>query len=452
MGIEALLSTQIIDTTTVGRAVMTAADAAAARTAIHAAGTSHTHAASDIVSGIIETARLATGTASASTYLRGDQTWATVAAAGVGGSTGAVDNAVLRADGIGGATLQASSIVITDNFTASPNNTVNHASIQATGGTTNVSVSIVPKGTGAFCLVVPDGTATGGNARGSRAVDLQMSRSAATQVASGANAFAVGDGCTASGTSSFAAGAGCRAVGSASIAMGSGCVTDTQGNVAIGFNASAAGFGSIALGSAVCNAGYGIAIGGRDNISNGNYSVAIGNFVTSSGEYSVGFQQCTASGSYSWAYGNQAAATHHQSAYAQGSFGSRGDAQRIEWVLRNRTTDGTTAVTLLANGTAVRAIVSSGKILFATLLLVGSKSEGTAVATYMRKFAIRNRAGTTELIGAVETIGTDVPAGTSMSVAADDTNDALNVSVVGVAGETWRWLGSVYGVELAYGT
>jgi hypothetical protein len=34
MGIEALLSTQIIDTTTVGRAVMTAVDAAAARTAI----------------------------------------------------------------------------------------------------------------------------------------------------------------------------------------------------------------------------------------------------------------------------------------------------------------------------------------------------------------------------------------------------------------------------------
>lgn len=88
MGIEALLSTQIIDTTTVGRAVMTAADAAAARTAVDAAATSHTHAASDITSGIIGTARLATGTADSTTYLRGDQTWQAIAAGGISSLNG----------------------------------------------------------------------------------------------------------------------------------------------------------------------------------------------------------------------------------------------------------------------------------------------------------------------------------------------------------------------------
>lgn len=43
----------------------------------------HTHAASDIASGTVATARLGSGTASATTFLRGDQTWATPAGGGV---------------------------------------------------------------------------------------------------------------------------------------------------------------------------------------------------------------------------------------------------------------------------------------------------------------------------------------------------------------------------------
>ena len=48
----------------------------------HASGGSDalTLAANQVTSGTVATARLATGTANSSTYLRGDQTWATLTA------------------------------------------------------------------------------------------------------------------------------------------------------------------------------------------------------------------------------------------------------------------------------------------------------------------------------------------------------------------------------------
>lgn len=56
------------------------------------ANASHTHAASDITSGTFATARLGTGTASSSTFLRGDGSWAAVSGGTWGSITGTLSS------------------------------------------------------------------------------------------------------------------------------------------------------------------------------------------------------------------------------------------------------------------------------------------------------------------------------------------------------------------------
>jgi hypothetical protein len=204
---------------------------------------------------------------------------------------------------------------------------------------------------------IADSTATGGNARGTGAVDLQTSRTAAAQVASGIYSF-------------------CQ---------------------------------------------------GYDNNASGAYSFASGYNSTAS------------------AYGMQA--------HAAGYFAANGDAQSARFVLRRKTTDAT-ATTLMLDGSTTRLTITSGKIMFADILISGIKSDGSASSCYKRKVAIKNVGGTTSLVGTVETIGTDIEdnAATDVAITADNTNDALQIDVTGIAAETWRWVAVVQGLEIAYGT
>jgi hypothetical protein len=71
---------------------------------------------------------------------------------------------------------------------------------------TDVDFVLSPKGNGGILVQQPDGTATGGIVRGQKAVDLQMQRTSASQVASGQYSTAIGNANTASGNISLASG------------------------------------------------------------------------------------------------------------------------------------------------------------------------------------------------------------------------------------------------------
>ena len=423
-------------------------------TSLAASATTDTTNASNISSGTLATARMGSGTPSASNYLRGDGSWQTVTA-GVGGSTGATDNVILRSDGTGGTSVQDSAFVIPDNATASPNNTVNHASIQATGGTTNVSVSLVPKGTGAFSLSVPDSAATGGNVRGVNSVDLQRNRSAATQVASGPNSVIGG------GQNNTNAGELCF------IGGGQNNSHSTSGQYACviggGINnlmSSIAEYSTIAGGRGnACNSnGQTATIAGGSFNTASNYFATIGGGTgnTGSGEYSVvaGGRTNTASTDFAYVAGGFLALANRYGiqAHAAGQFAAQGDAQRIRAVLRCATTTNA-AVEMALNGSTTYLTIPSGKVMYGEIYVVGVRAGGADVAIYRVVYAAKNIGGTsTEVFSSVTT---DAATGTSLEVATVDqagaATDYIRIRPTGVAGQNWRWVAKVDMVEVGHG-
>jgi hypothetical protein len=130
-------------------------------------------------------------------------------------------------------------------------------------------------------------------------------------------------------------------------------------------------------------------------------------------------------------------------AHASGQFAANGDAQRARFVLRNKTTNAT-ATELFLDGSATRLTVPSGKTIGGTIQLCGASSGGEEAVHYIRQFLIRNRGGTTGLIGSIQTVGTDIEssglAACSVTITAldnaGDTTDALKVEVQGPAALT----------------
>lgn len=147
-----------------------------------------------------------------------------------------------KLDSVGSTSAGGLSYFTEGQDSSTPNESVKVDSLTASSSTTNADISLIPKGSGALQLSVPDNLDTGGNKRGLYAVDLQRYRTFNSQVASGNYSF-IGGGKSnrSSNDSAFTLGAWNVANGIASGSIGLGNYSEQKGDIALGtFNLSGA--------------------------------------------------------------------------------------------------------------------------------------------------------------------------------------------------------------------
>lgn len=278
--------------------------------------------------------------------------------------------------------------------TASPNATINTSQLLASGGSTDQDAAITPKGAGALLAQVPDSTAAGGNKRGNYAVDLQLLRALATQVAS-------------ANYSTISGGQSNRA-SSAHTAIGGGLLNVASQSYAV----VAGGWANTASGlySGVTN--------GRDNVANGQQSRVGGSGGTARGIIGADIYGIVG-GNQRGAYGLQRYTTNA--------------TQAVATVDYNATPDVANQIVLADN----MAVTFSGYVV--------AKQSGSLNAKHWKfegGIVRGSGAGTTALTAAVTPSVISAAAGASswaVDIDADTTLGCLRIKVTGAAATNIAW-------------
>ncbi len=299
---------------------------------------------------------------------------------------------------VGGTATLGSFLV--DAFTAS---TQANVAIKADdGSTSNISLVLTPKGTGSLLLgPKPDGTSTGGNARGSNAIDLQIKRDAATKVASGANSVLIGNQGIASGPYS----------------------------TAIGYNAASTGDSSITI--------------GVNSTASGSAAVSIGSSTVASGAYSFSHGQSAESSRIGMRAFSGAA-------YISGAAG--GSTQGIEWTASDKTTNATPSQLFLDGVSgSTPFVLRLGTGIAGILQVQAMSSDGATHAIFRKSIAAKRvTSGDTMTLTQNDDLGTQVAAGCAITITADATDKSLKIMGTGIAATTIIWTVSFYGLETEY--
>lgn len=305
----------------------------------------------------------------------------------------------------------------------------------------------------ALVAQVPNAAASGGNARGANASDLQTARTLATQVASGVQStISGGQANTASGTNSAVGGGAANTASNNNSTVAGG-----TGNLASG----AGGFVGGGTSNTASNTVATVAGGNQNTANNTNCFIGGGFNNTASANMAVvsGGSTNTASGIRSWVPGGGNATTrgiHGRGAWAGGNLASNGDTQVGEHVLLRQTTDAT-ATRLTADNAApgtTNQIVLPNFSAYAGILIVTAKATGTTDAAHwiINCGAVRGaNAAATTVQGGGASIAPTLSSGTGstwrLDVSADTTNGALGVTATGAAATTINWSTRFAGAE-----
>lgn len=383
-------------------------------------------------------------------FLRGDGTWAAPSAGGLTKFTEAEN-------------------------TSAPNGTVYVDSLTAAASSTNADFAILPKGNGAILSAIPDNTATGGNKRGTNAVDLQTYRTIATQVSSGNYSNILGGyRNAATGVSSAIVGgylntaSGDRAMilggdnntasGVVSFSIGGGNNATYTYSGALGYSNTSSNLGSMCLGWLNTSSGQYSFTAGQSNTASGANSTSIGynNVSSATGANTLGVSN-TANGSYSNAQGYQSHVfgIYGRQSYASGQESTAGDSQASKFVLHERTTDAT-ATTLTTNSSAAsttnQVILSNQSAYRFKGTIIGKKSGTTDIAAWdIDGLIVRgaNAAATTLAVSNV-TLIQNTPVWGTPTLAADTTNGGLQVQVTGFLATNIQWTAVIETTEVIY--
>lgn len=313
--------------------------------------------------------------------------------------------------------------------TSAPNATVPVVQLLATNAATNVDVALSTKGTGALLAQIPDNTATGGNKRGGNAVDFQVSRAAATQVALGQRSFiggGVNNTTTSNGTNSavISGTGGLVSNSNAVVCGGNGCqATATQSFVGAGLSNQAT-----ASDSGVICGNSNNASGSRSFIGGG-----LGNLAT---------------GEASWIPGGARADTRSlYGAYAwSGARRSQtGDNQCIGLTVQG-TTSGNTPTILTANlggaGSTNVMVLPNNSCWDGQVWVTGRSSAGDVIRRVIDVVGTRGAsAATTAVLDQNPTRSFTSPAlvGADAVIVANTTRGSIEAQATGLAGVTIDW-------------